>query len=143
MDNYHTPTWIKEMFDGWYDPCPYNPKPSINGLLVDWKNKTYVNPPYSNPLPWVVKAIEERDKGKTVALLLKLDTTTKWYYALEEANAHIMFIGERVKFNGRSPPFCNILVILEKPTCEHDYGKAHFPIQSFEVKCTKCGMVKE
>ena len=26
-----------------FDPCPSNP--TINGLLIDWKKYTYVNPP--------------------------------------------------------------------------------------------------
>lgn len=113
MDNYQTPDWImKGLFDGWFDPCPLNPNPETDGLLIEWPDKTFINPPYSDPFPWVVKAIEESKKGKTVALLLKLDCSTQWYYKLEEAQAHILFVGERVKFNGKSPPFCNIIAIL-------------------------------
>ncbi|GAG08355.1 unnamed protein product, partial [marine sediment metagenome] len=48
MDNWITPEWIKEIFEGWFDPCPYNPNPKINGLNIEWKDKTYVNPPYSS-----------------------------------------------------------------------------------------------
>lgn len=112
-DNYATPTWIMEMFKDWYDPCPLNANPNIDGLLISWKDKTYVNPPYSSPLFWVLKAIEENEEGKTIALLLKLDCSTRWYRELMSAGAHIMFIGERVKFNGKAPPFCNALFILK------------------------------
>lgn len=112
-DQYQTPNWIKLLFEGWFDPCPLNENPQINGLLIEWKNKTYVNPPYSNPLPWVVKAIEENKQNKTIALLLKLDTTTKYFKLLMENNAHMIMINERVKFNGKTPPFCNVLFILE------------------------------
>lgn len=113
MDNYQTPNWIIDgLFRDWFDPCPLNPNPSINGLLIEWEDRTFVNPPYSDPINWVAKAIEESNKGKTIALLLKLDCSTKWYYLLEEAEAHIIFIGERVKFNGKSPPFCNMIAVL-------------------------------
>jgi hypothetical protein len=113
MDSYHTPNWILNIFNGWFDPCPYNPNPTIDGLKLDWKDKTYCNPPYSNPKPWVVKAIEENKKGKQIALLLKLDCSTEWFKLLTEADAHIFFINERVKFNGKAPPFCNALFILD------------------------------
>lgn len=112
-DNYETPSWIKIMFDGWFDPCPLNPSPTIDGLKIDWKDKTFVNPPYSEPLLWVLKAIEENKKGKNIALLLKLDCSTKWFLLLTNANAHIVFINERVRFNGKTPPFPNMLAILE------------------------------
>ena len=84
-DDYNTPNWIKVMFEDWFDPC----KLSNGNLrefdgLGDWKDKTFVNPPYSDPLPWVLKAVEENKKGKTIALLLKLDCSTKWFKTLIE-----------------------------------------------------------
>jgi hypothetical protein len=112
MDSHHTPEWILDLFKGWFDPCPFNPEPILDGLSLAWPNKTYVNPPYSNPLPWVEKAIEESKKGKQIALLLKLDCSTKWYKLLHEANAHLLLFNERVKFNGKAPPFPNALFIL-------------------------------
>lgn len=112
-DNYSTPRWIMKMFEDWFDPCPLNPMPEVDGLTIDWASKTYVNPPYSNPLPWIEKAIKENKKGHTIALLLKLDCTTNYYKLLVSNGAHIIHICERVKFNGRSPPFCNMLCILE------------------------------
>jgi hypothetical protein len=113
-DSYATVNWIQDMFPDWFDPCPLNLVPTIDGLQLDWKDKTYVNPPYSNPLPWVLKAIEENKKGKTIALLLKLDCSTTWYRKLHEADAHFLFINERVCFNGSPPPFPNVIVILAK-----------------------------
>jgi len=112
-DQYSTPLWIKNIFHNWYDPCPLDPKPEKNGLYSEWYNRTYVNPPYSDPLPWVKKAIEENKKGKIIALLLKLDCSTEWFRLLQEADAHFLFINERVKFNGKAPPFCNVIAILE------------------------------
>lgn len=112
-DNYRTPEWLMSLFIGWFDPCPLNPKPNIDGLKVEWRRRTYVNPPYSNPFPWIQKAILENRKGKTIVLLLKLDCSTKWFRDLIEADAHILFINERVKFNGSPPPFPNMLAILE------------------------------
>jgi len=124
MDNWITPNWIKEIFGEWFDPCPLDPNPSKDGLSMEWKDKTYVNPPYSSPLKWVEKAIEENKKGKTIALLLRVDTSTKWYFKLVESNAHILFVHKRLRFrnpnvnNDKGTPanFPSMLVILNKKT---------------------------
>jgi succinyl-CoA synthetase alpha subunit len=52
-----------------------NDNPIINGLDVEWENKTYCNPPYSKPLPWINKAIEENKKGK-IGIVSKSGTLT-------------------------------------------------------------------
>jgi len=97
-DSWATPRWLIEIFDDWYDPCPLNPKPNFDGLKTEWRDKTYVNPPYSNPLPWVEKAIEESKKGKRIVMLLKVDTSTRWYAKLVESKARIFWLHGRLKF---------------------------------------------
>ena len=115
-DNYATDVWIKYgLFDGWFDPCPLNPNWQIDGLNIPWSAQTIVNPPYSNPLPWVEKAIEERDVGgHTIALLLKHDSSTKWYRKLHEAGAHFLLINKRLKHGTKKAcAFPSVLAILE------------------------------
>ena len=58
-DNRRTPKWLRDIFENWFDPCPLNSNPEIDGLKIEWKNKTYCNPPYSQTTKWVLKAIEE------------------------------------------------------------------------------------
>lgn len=112
-DLYETPKWIKELFYNWYDPIPISEGDlrSKDGLS-EWRDRSFINPPYSNPLPFVLKAIEENKKGKTIALLLKLDCSTKWFLKLQDAKAHILLINERVKFNGKTAPFPSMIAIL-------------------------------
>jgi len=115
-DNYETDVWLKEgLFGGWFDPCPLNPDWDKDGLNIVWKNRTFVNPPYSNPLPWVLEAIEQRDcYGFTIALLLKHDSSTKWYKALHEAGAHFLMTSGRLKHCTGSPAsFPSVIAILE------------------------------
>jgi hypothetical protein len=76
-DDWKTPKWLMEFFKDYYDPCPVNP--TFDGLKIDWKSPSFVNPPYSNVLEWVKKAIEESKKGVNVVLLLRVDTSTKFY----------------------------------------------------------------
>ena len=114
-DNYATDKKIMEMFKDWYDPCPLNDNPEIDGLKLDWKDKTYVNPPYSKPLPWIEKAIEENKKGKRIVMLLRMDTSTKWFAKLQEAGATFMWINGRLRFNtGKPAPFPSMIVLLNK-----------------------------
>ena len=112
-DNYATPLWIKELFKEWYDPCPLNPNPEINGLNIVWLDRTFVNPPYSKPLEWVLKAIEESKKGKTIVMLLRVDTSTRWFKELINAKAHILFFNERLHFIDTPANFPSMLVVLE------------------------------
>ena len=118
-DNYATDERIMELFNNWYDPCPLNDNPQINGLNLEWEDKTYVNPPYSKPLPWVEKAILENHKGKTIVMLLRMDTSTKWFKLLQENNAIFLWINGRLRFNNMKPAnFPSMLVILNKTAQE-------------------------
>jgi len=119
-DSRETPDWLMELFEGWFDPCPLDINPQVDGLSLDWKDKTYVNPPYSNPSKWVMKAIEENKKGKTIALLIRFDPTTQYFKALLDIGCHIFFCGERLVFKdvlksiSYKSPFPSCLVILSK-----------------------------
>lgn len=112
-DSYPTPKWLLDCFNGWYDPCPLNDNPTFDGLNTDWDYKTYVNPPYSNPLPWVKKAIEEMNKGKCIVMLLKADTSTE-VFRLCHNFGEVLFFASRIKFNGRTPYWGSMLVIFNK-----------------------------
>lgn len=114
-DQFETDKWIWDMFDldSWFDPCPFNNDPVVDGLSVDWKDRTFVNPPYSNPLPWVRKALEENRKGKRVLLLLKFDCTTTWFKELISGGGRLLLINERLKYRtGKTSPFSSALVYL-------------------------------
>lgn len=114
-DNYATDEKIISLFDNWFDPCPLNDKPDFNGLVIEWKDKTYVNPPYSKPLLWVNKAIEENKKGKLIVMLLRMDTSTEWFKRLQEAGATFLWINKRLKFRtGKPANFPSMLVILSR-----------------------------
>ena len=115
-DNFRTDQWILNMFEGWFDPCPYDPRWITDGLKLDWPDKTFINPPYSAPLKWVRKAIfHHREENKRMVLLLKHDSSTKWYKELHEAGASFLMLDRRLKYQtGKSAPFPSILAVLTK-----------------------------
>ena len=113
-DDYRSDEWILNMFQGWYDPCPFKtPKRERHGLSRPWQYRNYINPPYSDPAPWIARAIEEYKAGNICVLLLKVDTSTKWYKDLVEAGAHFLFIHGRLKYNtDQASPFPSMLAVL-------------------------------
>ena len=59
----------------------------------------WMNPPYSNPLPFVKQAIKWSKAGYAVAGILNNDPSTKWYIHLEHNAAIIMpIMGGRIAF---------------------------------------------
>lgn len=116
-DNYATDEKIMCLFSGWFDPCTLNTGElrGFDGLGSSWEDRTFVNPPYSKPLEWVLKAIEENKKGKLIVMLLRMDTSTKWFKALQEAGAVFLWVNGRLKFKtGKPANFPSMIVILPK-----------------------------
>lgn len=110
-DNWATPhKMYKEYIEsGYYDPCPLNS--NFDGLSVDWKQKNFVNPPYSKIKQFVDKAIEEHKKGKEVILLIPARTDTKYFRKLVDYGCNILFITGRLHFNNsNSAPFPSCIV---------------------------------
>lgn len=61
--------------------------------------RIFVNPPYSNPLPFVQRAVELMKAGYLVVMLLPADKSTKWYKVIQDnATEVIDIIGGRINF---------------------------------------------
>ena len=102
-----------------YDPCPLADKPAIDGLLTEWGDRTYCNPPYNRYkiTSWILKAIEESQKGKTVVMLLPVRTCTEWFHELVlKHSSDIRFIKGRLTFKGgkSNAPFPSMIVVFDK-----------------------------
>jgi site-specific DNA-methyltransferase (adenine-specific) len=80
------------------DPCPLY---GCRGLQREWGSRTFVNPPYGDPIEtqFIKKAIEESQKGKLIVMLLKAATDTKRFHNLILPYAkEIRFIKGRLHF---------------------------------------------
>ena len=109
-DNWETPLYLydelNKEFNFDFDPCPicFNEiTPDKDGLLIEWGQRNFVNPPYSRKLKeaFVKRAIEESKKGKLCVCLLPVSTSTILFHDYILPNAHdIRFLKSRVKFIG-------------------------------------------
>jgi hypothetical protein len=135
-DDYRTDQWILNLFPNFYDPCPFlglKDDEVISGLNVNWNwadyDGVFVNPPYSNPKPWVKKAIQEHKdafrraydpedeqevwSAGTIVMLLKHDTSTEWYRLLHEAGAKFLLVNGRLKHQtSKACAFPSVLAVL-------------------------------
>lgn len=76
-----------------FDACPHPRPKGFDGLLSEWGELTYINPPffYGTPTAWARKAIAEHRKGKTTVMVFPVD---KWILRLIEAGAEIRNLGD-------------------------------------------------
>ena len=115
--NWKTPKAFYQALDAEFkfdfDPCP--PKPSFNGLEIDWGGATYVNPPYKDCAAWLKKGFEEWKKGKTVVFLIPSRTDTRYWHEYVMKATEIRFIKGRLNFDGHknSAPFPSAIVIFK------------------------------
>jgi len=127
-DSWSTPTKLytelnKEFNFDDYDPCPLNDNPDKDGLLEDWADTTFVNPPYSklkttkkNGIGWIDKAHNECKKGKTIVMLLPARTDTQWFHDIIVKNKYeIRYIRGRLRFGDskNAAPFPSMIVIMK------------------------------
>lgn len=87
-------------FNFTHDPCPYPLPDGVDGLVDDWGQSNYVNPPFGSimhqgkkkgPTAWARKAITEARKGRQVVLVYPLD---KWVLMLLAAGAEVRNLGD-------------------------------------------------
>ena len=106
-DDFYNNLNLQYDFD--FDPCPF--MHDINkwdGLKIEWKERNYINPPYSDKkatgylkTSFVKKALEESKKGKLCVLLLPVSTSTKLFHNIIKPNADsIELLKGRLKFKG-------------------------------------------
>lgn len=63
------------------------------------KPRFWVNPPYSNPKPFIERSIELMQQGYFVVMLLPADKSTKWYQLIQDnATEVIDIVGGRINF---------------------------------------------
>ena len=138
-DNWETPKSLYDSLDFEFnfdfDPCPIfldEITPDKDGLLIEWGERNFINPPYSRKLKdaFVKKAIEQSKYGKLCVMLLPVSTSTVLFHDYIKPNAdEIRFVRGRVRFSGintfgqkvdhtvkNAGPMHDSMIVIFKPT---------------------------
>ena len=99
-DRTRTPQWLFEALNAEFKFCldaaalPETAlcerylTPQIDALSVSWGDFVppferapfvWVNPPYSNPVPWIKKCLEEKERGIGSVVLIPEDSSAEWW----------------------------------------------------------------
>ena len=112
------------LFD--FDPCPVNP--TFDGLLIDWKVRNYVNPPYDSIAKWLDKALTESKSGRTSVFLIPFKPSTKYWhkYIIGNPQVEIRAIEGKVTFEPYTKPApfdCAIVIIRPEQPTNHEQNR--------------------
>lgn len=96
---------LHKLFQFTYDPCPLGA--FVNGLAPDgldepWGPSCYVNPPYSDPEPWLARGAElaTRDGTRSVFLVPARVETHYWRDYVFPYASQVWFCSTGIKFKG-------------------------------------------
>ncbi len=83
----------------------YDGRDRGDGLAEPWAGSLWMNPPYSDPLPWAIRFKEHARHGSRCIALVKLDPTTEAWRMLTSSRSAscVTMVGllrYRVKFQG-------------------------------------------
>jgi hypothetical protein len=103
------------------DPSPLGGVEYMDGLTLDWPERTFVNPPYNQIPKWIDKAIEEKAKGKLVVMLIPARVKSKyWFDNIWPEASEIRFF-RKVIFHGFTEPSpMPIACVIFKPNKERE-----------------------
>jgi hypothetical protein len=93
---------LQQEFSFDFDACPHPRPPGFDGLIREWGESSYVNPPFpeNQPTKWARKALSEHAKGKRVVMVWPLDG---WVLQMLAAGATVRNLGQ-VKWRAIEDP---------------------------------------
>lgn len=67
---------------------------------IPWLGNVWLNPPYSNPLPWIEKLLAEYEAGRLTAALVLVNTANspQWARLLWQSEGIVCLLSRRIKF---------------------------------------------
>lgn len=65
----------------------------------------WLNPPFSNITPWVMKACKTARVGAHVAMLVPASTGANWWRHWVDGEAHVLLLNGRITFVGAEDPY--------------------------------------
>jgi hypothetical protein len=92
----NTAAWLTEgLFETWFQPLVKWKDPQ-DALQRNWRDNTFLDLRAVQPYRFVQRAIYEHERGKTIALLLRIDDPSR--LLLEDAHAHFLMLSNQIMF---------------------------------------------
>lgn len=82
-----------------FDPCPLFA--DFDGLVIEWGERNYINPPYERKAKqaFIEKSVKEKNAGKLCVMLLPVSTSTRAFHEMILPNmTEIRFVKGRLSF---------------------------------------------
>lgn len=110
-----------------------------NCLKRWWGSNKHVwlNPPYSNPTPFIKKAIEQMEHNNQIDVLLPADNSTAWFYEAQKNAAEIIWITGEVYEEGgveysRTGRIAFVSVLTGEPVHGNNKGSVIFVMRKLK-----------
>lgn len=89
--------------------CPNFYTPQMDGLMSEWHQDVWLNPPYQDINQWIGKAHLMHEKYPiTITALTYAKTDTKWWHTyIENRTVETHFLKGRIKFERSNIPYKN------------------------------------
>jgi len=97
---------LNKEFDFNFDPCPSDPAWMYNGLKMEWKERNFVNPPFSEISKWLEKGVAEMQKFRKSVFLITFRPNTKYWNEWVYPHASdIRILQGNIQFDGYAKTF--------------------------------------
>jgi len=101
-----------------FDPCPVNP--TFDGLSISWHGEVFCNPPYSQIIFWVKKALQEKENPNVVSITMLLPNWTdrEWFHMLTQfpmtfTRGRLKFLDPKTGLSPYQPRFGSVFVKIK------------------------------
>ncbi|GJD09084.1 hypothetical protein Gasu2_33550 [Galdieria sulphuraria] len=126
-----------------FDPCPV--EPDFDGLEIEWKDGSFVNPPYNDLCSWFRKGLQEAKLGHRSVFLVPFRPQNAYFADLifhrspsSEELVRLILIHGKIKFvsfNAAFPELCVILSFFSSQT--KDLLEGIYCITNKGLKCNR------
>lgn len=115
-DELETPPWLFEWLNNSFNfthdaactldnaKAGYLGTDTLSMPAGSWGKRNFLNPPYSAPYMFLMRAHEEAQHGNTTVALVKHDHSTKWWREAVEGKAVVIPLNRRIRFYLQGKP---------------------------------------
>jgi site-specific DNA-methyltransferase (adenine-specific) len=109
--------------------CQYWYNEQQDSLKQEWhklKGMLWLNPPYANIRPWVLKCLTEKRLGASILLLVPASVGSEWFASYVHREATVLFLSPRLSFDGKNPYPKDLMLCHFNPDFDRNDHSTHY-----------------